>query len=54
VVVPVAGDVADDDALRRIAAAYPDRDVVGVPGAIIAAGGGGPHCITQQLPAAQA
>ncbi len=50
VVVPVAGDAADADALRRIAAAYPDREVVGVPGAVIAAGGGGPHCITQQVP----
>ncbi len=52
VVVPVADDVGDEDALRRIAAAYPDRDVVGVPGEIIAAGGGGPHCITQQVPLA--
>jgi len=50
VVVPVAGDDADADALRRIAAASPDREVVGVPGAVIAAGGGGPHCITQQVP----
>jgi agmatine deiminase len=23
---------------------------VGVPGAIISFGGGGPHCITQQIP----
>jgi agmatine deiminase len=50
VVVPVAGDADDEEALGRIAAAYPDREVVGVPGAVIAAGGGGPHCITQQLP----
>jgi agmatine deiminase len=30
---------------------YPDREVVGVPGALISFGGGGPHCITQQVPA---
>ena len=54
VVVPVAGDAADADALQRIAAAYPDREVVGVRGEVIAAGGGGPHCITQQVPRASA
>jgi agmatine deiminase len=26
--------------------------VVAVPGGVIAFGGGGPHCITQQVPAA--
>jgi agmatine deiminase len=51
VVVPVAGVATDAEALERIGAAYPDRDVVGVPGAVIAWGGGGPHCITQQVPA---
>jgi agmatine deiminase len=52
VVVPVAGVDSDGEALERIGAAYPRRDVVGVPGAVIAFGGGGPHCITQQVPAA--
>ena len=28
-----------------------DREVVPVPGAILSYGGGGPHCITQQVPA---
>jgi agmatine deiminase len=51
-VVPVAGVDSDAEALERIAAAYPGREVVGVPGAILAFGGGGPHCITQQVPAA--
>jgi agmatine deiminase len=50
VVVPLAGDPSDDEALQRIRAAYPDRRVVGVPGLTIAYGGGGPHCITQQVP----
>lgn len=51
-IVPVAGADSDGEALERIAAAYPDREVVGVPGAVIAFGGGGPHCITQQVPVA--
>ena len=42
------------EALERIGAAYPDREVVGVPGGVIAFGGGGPHCITQQVPVAAA
>ncbi len=50
VIVPVTGHPADPDALWTIAAAFPDRRVVGVPGAVIAYGGGGPHCITQQVP----
>ena len=29
---------------------YPDREVVAVPGQTLAFGGGGPHCITQQIP----
>jgi agmatine deiminase len=51
-VVPVAGAASDGEALERIAAAYPDREVVGVPAEVIAYGGGGPHCITQQVPVA--
>jgi len=51
-IVPLAGVDTDAEALERIAAAYPDREVVGVPGRVIAYGGGGPHCITQQVPAA--
>jgi agmatine deiminase len=50
VVVPLAGYPSDDEALQRIRAAYPGRRVVGVPGLTIASGGGGPHCITQQVP----
>jgi agmatine deiminase len=50
VVVPLAGVPSDDEALERIGAAYPDRRVVGVPALTIAHGGGGPHCITQQVP----
>jgi len=50
VVVPVAGVETDQPALEIIAAAYPDREVVPVPGRVLAYGGGGPHCITQQVP----
>ena len=39
-----------DAALDQIRAALPDREVVGVPGAVLAYGGGGVHCITQQVP----
>ncbi|QEU90594.1 agmatine deiminase family protein [Streptomyces kanamyceticus] len=53
VVVPVAGLPADEDALAVIAAAYPGRKVVGVRAAAVAYGGGGVHCITQQIPAAR-
>jgi agmatine deiminase len=53
VIVPVCGDDGDPEALKIIAAAYPDREVVAVPGAVLAFGGGGPHCITQQVPVRQ-
>ncbi len=50
VIVPVSGAESDAQALALIAAAYPGREVVAVPGLAIAYGGGGPHCITQQVP----
>jgi agmatine deiminase len=49
-IVPVCEADTDADALAIIAAAYPGREVVPVPGAVLAYGGGGPHCITQQVP----
>jgi agmatine deiminase len=51
VVVPVAGSPEDDVALAQIAAAFGDREIVPVPGRVLNEGGGGPHCITQQVPA---
>ena len=50
VVVPVGGTAADGPALEFIGALYPGREVVGVPGQTLLYGGGGPHCITQQIP----
>jgi agmatine deiminase len=54
VIVPVSGAASDEQAVAIIAAAYPGREVVTVPGAVLAYGGGGPHCITQQVPVALA
>ncbi len=50
VVVPTADHPNDVDALAIIADAFPERDVVGVSSRILAYGGGGIHCITQQIP----
>ena len=50
VAVPVSGHAADDDACRLIGAQYPGRTVIPVPGIVLAYGGGGVHCITQQVP----
>ncbi|WP_202806678.1 agmatine deiminase family protein [Kribbella catacumbae] len=53
VVVPVSGNGADDEqALELIGSQFPDRQTIGLPGRVIAYGGGGPHCITMQIPAA--
>jgi len=51
VAVPVSGHRFDADALRIIGAQYPGREVLAVPGVVLAYGGGGVHCITQQVPA---
>ena len=50
VIVPVIGAETDEQALAIIADAYPGREVVPVRGDVLADGGGGPHCITQQVP----
>jgi agmatine deiminase len=54
VIVPVTGSSSDRAALATIAAEFPNREIVGVPGAVLAYGGGGVHCITHQVPAAPA
>jgi agmatine deiminase len=54
VVVPVAAAPEDDEALARLRDAFAGREVVGVPGAALSYGGGGPHCITQQMPLGRA
>ena len=52
-IVPLGEEDPDMDAeaLRRLAALFPGREIVGVPGRTLALGGGGVHCITQQVPA---
>ena len=50
-IVPTADPSTDDEALARIASLYPGREPIGIPGATLAKGGGGIHCITQQIPA---
>jgi agmatine deiminase len=52
VFVPTCGHPADDDMLAIIAEQYPGRETFALDiGAILAVGGGGIHCITQQVPA---
>ncbi|MEI6198337.1 MAG: agmatine deiminase family protein [Actinomycetota bacterium] len=52
VVVPVTGHDADTDMLQMIGEFFPDRDILPIQiGRILAVGGGGIHCITQQVPA---
>ena len=52
VIVPISGRKAEDDApLGILREVFKDRKVLGVPGRVLAKGGGGVHCITQQIPA---
>lgn len=53
-IVPTAGPAdpeTDAAALARLGEVFPGREIVAVPGMVLAYGGGGPHCITQQVPA---
>jgi len=51
-IVPTTGAETDAEALALLGSLYPGREPVAVPGATLALGGGGVHCITQQIPAA--
>jgi agmatine deiminase len=51
VIVGVSSAESDEAAVALIGGAFPGREVVTVPGSVLAYGGGGPHCITQQVPA---
>jgi agmatine deiminase len=53
VVVPTCGDDPDRDreVLGRLRGVFGPREVIGVPARMLAEGGGGVHCITQQVPA---
>lgn len=54
VVVPTFGSPHDADGVAAIAALFPDRETIGLPGQAVLAGGGGFHCASQQMPAAPA
>src|SRR5439155_4078555 len=51
-IVPVSGDDPDRDdwVLSMLASLFAPREVVPVPGRMLAEGGGGVHCVTQQVP----
>jgi agmatine deiminase len=51
-IVPTLGEETDAEALALLESLYPGREAVAVPGETLALGGGGVHCITQQVPAA--
>ena len=52
VIVPVCGHDADSEMLALLGEYIPGHDIVGLEiGEILARGGGGIHCITQQVPA---
>ncbi|MBM7646269.1 agmatine deiminase [Scopulibacillus daqui] len=50
VIIPAFGDPRDNEALEKMQALFPDREVVQVYTREIALGGGNIHCITQQQP----
>jgi len=50
-IVPTRGEETDAEALALLASLFPGREAVAVPGDTLALGGGGVHCITQQVPA---
>lgn len=52
VVVPTFGSPFDADGVAAIAALFPDRATIGLPGDAVLAGGGGFHCASQQMPSA--
>lgn len=50
VVFPQSGSSADVEGAAVLRAAFPGREVVGVPGETLSRAGGGVHCITQPQP----
>lgn len=51
VVVPTFGSPVDAEGVAAVAALFPDRATIGLPGDAVLAGGGGFHCASQQMPA---
>ena len=51
IIVPTVGKNRIDDApMAILQEAFPKHDVVGIDGTVLGVGGGGIHCITQQVP----
>ena len=53
VVVPTFGSPFDGEGVAAIGDLFPDRATIGLPGDAVLAGGGGFHCASQQMPAAE-
>jgi agmatine deiminase len=51
IVAPRLEAPGEDAAYATLAAAFPDREIVGVPSVMLAYGGGGVGCVTQHVPA---
>jgi agmatine deiminase len=49
-IVPTSGTADDEAGLELLQEIVPGHEVVGVPCQVIGYGGGGIHCITQQVP----
>ena len=54
IVAPQLGHADDEAGFALLRELFPDREVVGAPSRLLAYGGGGIGCITQQLPAGMA
>ena len=50
VILPLFGDVMDEEAVRILEDCFPERKVVPIPARSILVGGGNFHCLTQQIP----
>ena len=54
IVAPEVGGPDDETGFALLRELFPEREVVGAPSALLAYGGGGIGCITQQMPAGMA
>jgi agmatine deiminase len=52
IVVPLLDPKRDRAACALLKKVFPEREIVGIPSREILLGGGGIHCITQQVPQA--
>lgn len=50
VLMPAYGDRADADAMRVLALAFPEREIIAVPARALIEQNGSLHCVTMQLP----